>query len=63
MRPYIISHMMTAIDGRIDCPVVGQLSTDEYYIGLERLGTCSKLSGRVTAWSNGKPILFGFAIK
>lgn len=49
MRPYIITHMMTTIDGRIDCPVVGQLSTDEYYIALERLGNCSKLSGRVTA--------------
>lgn len=49
MKPYIITHMMTTIDGRIDCPVVGQLSTDEYYIALERLGACSKLSGRVTA--------------
>lgn len=49
MRPYIITHMMTTIDGRIDCPVVGQLSTDEYYIALDRLGACSKLSGRVTA--------------
>ena len=29
MRPYIISHMMTSVDGRIDCPMVGQLSTDE----------------------------------
>lgn len=40
---------MTTIDGRIDCPVVGQLSTEEYYIALDRLGKCSKLSGRVTA--------------
>ena len=48
MKPYIISHMMTSVDGRIDCPMVGQLSTDEYYIALERLGACSKLSGRVT---------------
>lgn len=52
MKPYIITLMMTTIDGRIDCPVVGQLSTDEYYIALERLGACS----------NGKPILFGFVI-
>ena len=29
MRPYIISHMMTSVDGRIDCPMVEQLSTDE----------------------------------
>ena len=49
MKPYIIVHMMTSIDGRIDCPMVGQLSTDEYYVALEKLGHCSKLSGRVTA--------------
>lgn len=48
MKPYIISHMMTSVDGRIDCPMVGQLSTDEYYVALEKLGPCSKLSGRVT---------------
>lgn len=48
MRSYIISHMMTSVDGRIDCPMVGQLSTDEYYIALEKLGPCSKLSGRIT---------------
>lgn len=48
MKPYIISHMMTSVDGRIDCPMVGQLSTDEYYISLEKIGPCSKLSGRVT---------------
>lgn len=28
--------------------MVGQLSTNEYYVALERLGSCSKLSGRVT---------------
>lgn len=48
MKPYIISHMMTSVDGRIDCSMVGQLSTDEYYVALEKLGPCSKLSGRVT---------------
>ena len=48
MKPYIFSHMMTSVDGRIDCPMVGQLSTDEYYTALEKLGPCSKLSGRVT---------------
>lgn len=41
--------MMTSVDGRIDCPMVGQLSTDEYYIALDRLGSCSKLSGRITS--------------
>ena len=39
---------MTSVDGCIDCPMVGQLSTDEYYIALEKLGPCSKLSGRIT---------------
>ena len=48
MKPYIISHMMTSVDGRIHCSMVGQLSTDKYYIALEKLGSCSKLSGRVT---------------
>ena len=49
MKPYIFVHMMTSVDGRIDCPMVGQLSADEYYVALEKLGLCSKLSGRVTA--------------
>lgn len=48
-RPYIIVHMMTSLDGRIDCPVVAQISGNEYYEALEELGKCSKLSGRVTA--------------
>ena len=34
---------------KIDWPMVGQLSADEYYVALEKLGPCSKLSGRVTA--------------
>lgn len=34
MKPYMISHMMTSVDGRIDCPMIGQLSTDEYYVAL-----------------------------
>lgn len=49
MRPYIISHMMASVDGRIDCPMVAQISGNEYYEALERLGRGSKLSGRVTA--------------
>lgn len=48
-RPYIISHMMMSVDGRIDCPMVAQISGDEYYTALESFGTSSKLSGRVTA--------------
>lgn len=48
-RPYLIVHMMSSVDGRIDCPVMAQLSGDEYYEALNELGPCSKLSGRVTA--------------
>ena len=52
-RPYIMVHMMTSLDGRIDCPVMAQISGDEYYEALDELGKCSKLSGRVTAaWEN-----------
>lgn len=40
---------MMSVDGRIDCPMVDQLGGNEYYTALERLGKCSKLSGRVTA--------------
>lgn len=48
-RPYVICHMMVSVDGRIDCPMVAQISGEEYYTALESLGTSSKLSGRVTA--------------
>ena len=48
-RPYIMVHMMTSLDGRIDCSVMAQISGDEYYEALDELGKCSKLSGRVTA--------------
>lgn len=48
-KPYIISHMMMSVDGRIDCPMVAQISGDEYYTTLNSFGTSSKLSGRVTA--------------
>ena len=49
MKPYIISHMMMSVDGRIDCPMVAQISGEEYYTALKSFGTSSKLSGRVTA--------------
>lgn len=48
MKPYIITHMMTSVDGRIDCPMVAYLTTNEYYKALDSLGKCSKLSGRIT---------------
>ena len=49
MRPYIIIHMMMSVDGRIDCPMVAQISGEEYYDALDSFGTSSKLSGRTTA--------------
>ncbi len=49
-KPYIVCHMMTALDGRIDCAMVGQLpGVEEYYSTLQELNLPSTLSGRVTA--------------
>lgn len=58
-RPYIICHMMTSIDGRIDCDMTAQLQgVKEYYSTLETLNAPTTLSGRVTAQlelaNNGK---------
>lgn len=49
-RPYIICHMMTSLDGRIDCAMTAQLrGVEEYYSTLEQLNAPTTLSGRVTA--------------
>ena len=49
MRPYIICHMMSLLDGRIDCDVTEQIeSGDEYYNALNQLDCPSTLMGRVT---------------
>lgn len=49
MRPYIICHMMSLLDGRIDCDVTEQIeSGDEYYDALNQLNCPSTLMGRVT---------------
>lgn len=49
MRPYIISHMMESVDGRIDCAMTEQIDpTDSYYEALARLDCPSQLMGRVT---------------
>ena len=49
MRPYIICHMMSLLDGRIDCDVTEQIEGgDEYYEALGQLGCPSTLMGRVT---------------
>ena len=49
-KPYIICHMMSSIDGRIDCAMTAQIKgVDEYYKTLDSLKTPARLSGRVTA--------------
>lgn len=50
MRPYIVCHMMTSVDGRIDCAMTENLpGVEEYYKTLDSLNTPSRVSGRVTA--------------
>ena len=49
-RPYIICHMMTAVDGRIDCAMTEQLpGVQEYYSTLDSFDAPTRVSGRVTA--------------
>ncbi len=48
MRPYIICHMVTSVDGRIDCSMVEHISGDEYTSTLADLNCPVELEGRVT---------------
>lgn len=49
-KPYIVCHMMTAVDGRIDCAMTEHLpGVQEYYDTLDALNAPSRVSGRVTA--------------
>ncbi len=49
-RPYVICHMMTAVDGRIDCAMTEHLpGLQEYYSTLDALNAPTRISGRVTA--------------
>ena len=49
-KPYIICHMMTAVDGRIDCAMTEQLpGVQEYYSTLDSFNAPTRVSGRVTA--------------
>lgn len=49
-KPYIICYMMTSVDGRIDCEMVGQLAgVEDYYHLLDELGLQSTISGKTTA--------------
>lgn len=49
-KPYIICHMMTSADGRIDCAMTSQLpGVSDYYETLSALNVPTTVSGRVTA--------------
>lgn len=49
-KPYIICHMMTSVDGRIDCAMTEHLpGVQEYYDTLDALQAPTRISGRVTA--------------
>ena len=49
-KPYIICHMMTSVDGRIDCAMTEHLpGVQDYYDTLDSLNAPTRVSGRVTA--------------
>ena len=49
-RPYIVCHMMSSIDGRVDCAMTACLTgVEEYYDSINELKLDSTLNGRVTA--------------
>lgn len=49
-KPYIVCYMMTSVDGRIDCDMVGKLAgVEDYYPLLDELGLQSAISGKTTA--------------
>ena len=48
-RPYIFCHMMSSVDGRIDCAMTEKIdNSDVYYDLLEKLNPDATLEGRVT---------------
>lgn len=49
-KPYILCHMMTSLDGRIDCAMTERLpGVQEYYDTLDALNVPTRVSGRMTA--------------
>ncbi len=49
-KPYIICHMMTSVDGRIDCAMTEELpGVQDYYRTLDSFAAPTRVSGRVTA--------------
>ena len=50
IKPYIVCHMMTSVDGRIDYAMTEHLpGVQEYYDTLDALDAPTRISGRVTA--------------
>ena len=48
-RPYIVCHMMSSVDGRIDCAMTEKIDdSDVYYDLLDQLAPDATLEGRVT---------------
>lgn len=49
-KPYIICHMMSSVDGRIDCKMTEELpGVEEYYKTLDSFAAPTSISGRNTA--------------
>lgn len=49
-KPYAICHMMTSLDGRIDCAMTSMLpGVSDYYTTLDEIHVPTTISGRVTA--------------
>lgn len=49
MKPYIICHMMSSVDGRIDCAMTEKIdNTENYYKALDSLNFDAVLEGRVS---------------
>lgn len=49
MKPYIICHMMSSVDGRIDCAMTEKIDdTENYYQALDQLHFDAVLEGRVS---------------
>lgn len=45
-KPYIVCHMMTSVDGRIDCAMTEHLpGVQEYYDTLDALDAPTRISG------------------
>ena len=59
MKPYIICHMMSSVDGRIDCDMTEKIGGDEYYEVLKRLDCSSELSGHAEAFCYARIVYAG----